>query len=121
MSPLRITLAWPDKVLSPNARPNHFQLSRVKKVAAEEAFWRARIALGLGKFEHDGQSDITLRQIAHPPDKRDRDRDNLDHSLKAARDGIAKALGVNDRHFRPTGIEWAEPVKGGQIIIEVER
>lgn len=117
---LRIELRWPDKDLSPNARPHHMKLHRVKKAASEAAYWATKIALGHRRFRHDGKSDILLRQIAHAPDKRDRDRDNLDHSLKAARDGIAMALDVNDKHFRPTGVEWGDPVRGGLVVIEVE-
>jgi len=116
---IRVELAWPNKVLSPNARPHFMVLSNAKKAAKEEANWATRIGRGHRKIEHDGVSDIILRQIAHPPDKRDRDRDNLDHALKAARDGIAMALGINDKHFRPTGIEWGEVVRGGKVVIEV--
>ncbi len=116
--PLRIELGWPNKILSPNARPHHMALWRAKKDALTEAAWATRAAIGLATFPHDG-GDIILRQIAHPPDARSRDRDNLDHSMKAARDGIASALGIDDKHFRPTGIEWGEPVHGGKIVIEV--
>lgn len=114
---ITITLGWPDKVLSPNSRAHFMQIARAKKVAREEAFWATKVDKPL-KWKHSG-GDILIRQIAHPPDKRDRDRDNLDHSLKAHRDGIAEALGVNDKHFRPTGIEWGEPCSGGRIIMEI--
>ena len=115
---IRVLLAWPDERLRPNARVHFMQLATAKKAAKKEAFWATRIALGNNKFPHDG-GDIILRQIAHPPDNRHRDRDNLDSSMKAHRDGISSALGINDKHFRPTGIEWAEPVAGGKIVIEV--
>lgn len=114
-----VELPWPAKELSPNARPHFMKLSGVKKAAKEHANWATRIAKGHRQFDHDGKSDIILRQVAHPPDKRDRDRDNLDHALKASRDGIADALGVNDKHFRPTGIEWGEVVSGGKVIITI--
>ena len=121
-SSLVIELKWPAKELSPNSRVHHMVLARIKKAAREDANWSTRIALGIASgytFGHDGASDIILNQIAHPPDKRDRDRDNLDHAMKAYRDGIADALGVNDKHFRPTGIQWGDPVRGGLIIITV--
>ncbi len=116
--PLRIELGWPNKILSPNARGHHMGIWRAKKDARDEALWATRATIGRATFPHDG-GDIILRQIAHPPDARHRDRDNLDHSLKSHRDGIADALGINDKHFRPTGIEWGEPIPGGKIIIEV--
>ncbi len=118
-TPVVIELAWPDARLKPNSRVHFMSLATAKKAAKESAAWAARIALQRRFFVHDGASDIILKQVAHPPDKRERDRDNLDASLKAARDGIAVALGVNDKHFRPTGIEWGDIIPGGKIVITV--
>ncbi len=116
---ISIELPWPHGDLSPNARPHFMQLARVKKAAREEAYWATKIVKPV-TWAAPESGDIILRQVAHPPDKRDRDRDGIDARLKAARDGIADALGVNDRRFRPTGIEWGEPIKGGKIVIEVQ-
>jgi crossover junction endodeoxyribonuclease RusA len=123
---LRIRLAWPDKALSPNTRGHWATKYRAQKDANEEGYWLTRQAMGaqLGpkvtKIEHDGTSDIILKQTAHPPDNRSRDRDNLDSRLKHHRDGIARAMGINDKHFRPTGIEWGAVVPNGEIIIELD-
>ncbi len=54
----------------------------------------------------------------YPPDRRHRDDDNMIGSMKAARDSIAEALGVNDRRFRPHYI-FAEPEKPGRIEVEL--
>lgn len=122
---IRVELPWPDKALSPNARGSHWPRTDAAKKARADAFWATRQAMGatLGpkvtKLAHDGVSDVILNQVAHPPDKRDRDRDGVDARLKAARDGISDATGINDKHFRPTGIEWGEVVPGGRIIITV--
>lgn len=123
---LTIELPWPEAALSPNARGSHWPRTRALKLAREGAFWATRSAMGrtfgptVTKLSHDGKSDVLLRQIAHPPDKRERDRDGIDARLKGHRDGIADALGINDKFFRPTGIEWGEVVRGGKIIIAVE-
>lgn len=114
--PLVIDLGWPDKVLSPNARPHFMQLSRVKKVAREEAFWATRVVMPLG-YQHDG-SKLAFRITAYPPDKRTRDDDNVKASLKAARDGIAQALGIDDSMFAET-FEWGEVKPSGGVQIEV--
>ena len=53
-----------------------------------------------------------------PPDRRHRDDDNMIASLKSARDGIADALGVNDRRFRPNYV-FAEPEKPGRVEVEI--
>ncbi len=126
MTALRIELAWPDKSLSPNARVHRFAHSKAKAKAKDEGFWSTRAAMGatygtsFTKMEHDGKSDVILNQTAYPPSARHYDRDNLDASLKAHRDGIANALGVNDRFFRPTGIVWGDSTPNGKIIIEVQ-
>ena len=119
MSPVTIELKWPDARLKPNSRVHHMSLYTAKKEAKEAAAWATRAAIGRNFFVHDGKTDIILKQVAHPPDNRARDRDNLDSSLKAARDGIALGLGVNDKHFHPTGIEWGENKPGGLIVITV--
>lgn len=119
VSSLTVKLAWPDGRLKPNSRVHFMALSNAKRKAKDDANWQTRIVLGGDHFHHDGTSDIILRQVAHPPDNRARDRDNLDASLKAARDGIALGLGINDRFFRPTGIEWGEVKRGGEIVITI--
>lgn len=122
---LTVTLPWPDKKLSPNARTHWRSAARVKAEASDGAYWLTRQAMGAQfgpattKISHDGASDIILDQVACPPNKAQRDRDNLDSSLKAARDGMAKALGVNDRFFRPTGIQWGEVRRNGEIVITI--
>ena len=123
---LAIELPWPSADLSQNARHgSHWPRTRAIKLAREDARWLTRQAMGaqLGpqvvKIAHDGASDIILEQVAHPPDRRGRDRDGLDSRLKAARDGIADALQVNDRFFRPTGIQWGEPTRGGKVVVTV--
>lgn len=123
---LVITLPWPSADLSPNARLHWAKLGAAKRKARDDAFWMTRSAMGaqLGpavtSLSHDGKSDVLLHQTAHAPDARSRDRDNLDSRLKAARDGIAQALQVNDRFFRPLGIEWGEPKRGGEVVITID-
>lgn len=123
---ITLTIGWPDKALSQNARGSHWPRTRAAKKAREEAFYATRAAMGaqLGptvtKLSHDGHSDVLLRQVAHPPDKRSRDRDGIDARLKPHRDGIADATGINDRFFRPTGVEWGEPVPGGRVVVTID-
>lgn len=42
---------------------------------------------------------IALWLDFYPPDRRARDDDNMIASFKAGRDGIALALGINDKRF----------------------
>jgi len=115
---MKITLSWPDKRLSPNARIHHHELAPVKAAArsdAAKATWAAapapvRRAIASG----EGRIELTVRFF--PPDKRHRDDDNMIGAFKAARDGIADGLGVNDRRFRAHYI-FADPEKPGRIEV----
>jgi crossover junction endodeoxyribonuclease RusA len=113
-----IVLPYPDRRLSPNARMHWRKLSAVKAMAREEACVLATVALPLSvKRELAAGTDkipITIR--VYPPDNRHRDADNAFASLKAALDGIADALGVNDRRFRPT-FQFMDPEKPGRIEV----
>jgi crossover junction endodeoxyribonuclease RusA len=54
------------------------------------------------------------------PDRRSRDLDNLLARMKSGLDGLADAMGVDDRHWR-LAIEIApEVVKGGAVLVTVE-
>lgn len=108
-----IVLPWPDRRLSPNARIHWRALAPVKKAAKETAYIltkqaRARVEPGL----------IPMRVTFNAPDRRLRDDDNCIGAFKYYRDGIALALGVDDRAFRPS-YHFGEPVKGGQVIVEL--
>ena len=51
------------------------------------------------QFAGEGKIDVSIR--FYPPDNRHRDADNMVAMLKHGLDGIADALGVNDRRFKP--------------------
>jgi len=113
-----IELGWPAKALSPNAREHFMTVSRFKKAAKDTAFWATRAAIGLNKIDHNGER-IAFVITAYPPDKRARDDDNLIASMKFARDGIAKALGIDDKYFDQR-LQWGEPVTNGKVVVEVK-
>lgn len=111
-----IRLAWPSPKLSPNSRVNWRQVRAASKLARTEAFAltkAARLRVGAGDVP------VMIDMEFLPPDRRHRDLDNCISSTKAHRDGIADALGVNDRHFKLTA-RMGEPVKGGAVVVKVE-
>lgn len=115
-----IVLAWPDKVLSPNARAHYHAKAKVAKAYREAAYERM---MGFIIADAHGENDERwnpqhLSITFYPPDKRKRDLDNMLSSIKAGLDGIADALGVNDERFALT-IRKGDPVKGGQVCVEV--
>ena len=107
-----IVLPWPSPFLSPNARCHWRAKSPVTK-NARSAAWAITKA-SRASVAHDGP--IALLVTFRAPDKRHRDRDNVIATCKAYMDGIADALGVNDRRFEPT-YKWGEPIKGGAVEV----
>lgn len=110
-----ITLPWPDKRLSPNARIHHMALHRAKKAAKNTAH---AIALE-AKLSRLQASSLRVRYIFHPPTAHDRDDDNLVSQMKSARDGIALATGVDDSKWTTAHV-IESVVKGGCVKVEIE-
>lgn len=117
---MRIILPWPDKRLLPNARAHWRTKATVTKKARADATIATYGALGCGLREVRsalaGEGKIALTVTFYPPDERRRDDDGMVSSFKAARDGIADALGVDDRRFRPHYI-FADPEAPGRIEV----
>lgn len=118
---MTITLPWPDKRLSPNARVHYMALYRAKAKAKDDAWTLTREAYPT-KADRDafaGDAPIPLVITITPPDKRKRDRDNMQYMLKAALDGIALGLDVDDYRFHPT-YRFSAPEKPGRIEVYVD-
>lgn len=111
-----IELPYPERTLSPNARPHHFKLYRAKK-AAKNAAWAitkaARISIPAGDVP------VMIGLVFHPPTKNLPDEDNAIASMKSALDGVALALGVDDSCFRLERPVIAAPVKGGKVVVTI--
>lgn len=115
-----VSLPWPPKGLSPNARLHWAQQAKLKSVARQSADWFAKAAMPLPVRQHIGGGDapIPLKVTFYPPDRRRRDDDNMVASFKSYRDGLADALGVDDRRFRPS-YEFAEPEQPGKVEVRI--
>lgn len=111
---MNVTLPWPPKELSPNAREHFHAKARIAKAYREQAY-RMTKAAGLTAPTEGG---IALRFDFHPPDKRRRDLDNMLNSIKAAVDGIADAMEVNDQRFG-FWLSREAPMKGGKVVVSV--
>ena len=96
-------LDWPADELNPNARPHYLTLAREKRAAKRQAHfaaWAAQWHLQRELVAGETPLQVHLRFV--PPSVRNRDEDNLVASMKAALDGLATALCVNDSRFRIT-------------------
>jgi crossover junction endodeoxyribonuclease RusA len=112
---VELQLPFPPRTLSPNARLHWRALAKAKKAYKSECAWTL-FQQPAPAFD-DGER-IPLRITISPPDKRRRDRDNLQHSLKYALDELACHLGVDDFMFDPT-YRFADPVKGGSVTVVI--
>ena len=107
-----IVLPWPPKELSPNGRVHRLKKAAVAKKYREACFW-------ITKESKVKISDkrVPISIIFYEPDRRSRDLDNMLAAIKSGIDGMADALGVNDKIFRPLTIDVADQI-GGMIKIQ---
>lgn len=94
---IELVLPWPPRVLNPNNR-SHW---RVKSKAAAEYKNVCWALTKEARWDHallpDGKLHLWLD--FYPPDKRHYDDDNVAASFKSGRDGLALALGIDDKRF----------------------
>lgn len=109
-----IQLPFPAKVLWPNGRGHRMAKHREfqkHKAWAHAAALSAKLPRPVGKVEWS----VTF----YPKTSHAIDDDNARASLKAYQDGIALALGVDDKSFAAPVLHFGEPIKGGAIVVRV--
>lgn len=108
---IEITLPWFPPQLTPNNKNGKRwqSTSKIKKKYRNDCYL---CSLG-NKIDHDGYIALTI--TFHPPNFR-MDLDNCLASIKAGIDGMADALGVNDRKFRPITIDFGDKDKNNPHI-----
>ena len=108
-----IELPFPPASLSGHHNAHWRKLQPVKKLFRTYAE-NATLAAGIKVAE---TGDIRISVTFYPPDRRG-DRTNYPNRMKPYFDGIADALGVNDRRFLPT-YHFAEPVRDARVVVTV--
>lgn len=83
---------------------------------AQHREW-ARLATLAAKPAVPREGDIALHVRFVPPDNRG-DRVNFWNRVKCQIDGVAEALGVNDKRFLPS-MSFADPEKPGRVEVTV--
>ena len=115
MSPL--VLPWPHKDLSPNARVHWARRARSAKEARSTA---ACLAFHAGwKKRPFPELRIHLQIDFYPPTRMRPDDDNMLARFKPYRDGIADALGIDDKRFVSHPYVRDEVRKGGQVVVRI--
>ena len=117
---LIVRLPWPAKELMPNRRNGtHWTKTRAIKdaqhLAAKVCTQSALQLTG----PQEWQERIPLSLLYVMPDKRHRDADNLLAASKALLDGMAEALGVDDKRFGPLLVDKVAGDGEGCLIAAV--
>jgi len=116
---IRISLPWPNADLSPNARVHWSAHARAKKSAKNAAWGFTKAVMGAIGLRHGAVTGpVAVTLTFHPEIDRGRDVDNMQARMKAGLDGIALALGIDDKHFRPVSV-IGEKRKPACVIVEL--
>ena len=129
MAVLHIRTGWPSRKLSPNGRFHFREKAKATRTAKNDGYYSTVTALSARtdwfQFKAGpGRLSITIR--AFPPVRpqgggNHPDADNLIASAKSYLDGIAAALGVDDKQFDILGVAWEKPAKLAALQFEIER
>lgn len=115
MRSISVTLPFPPAILSGHANGN----GRWKKIAeTKRQRERAKAAVEAElPIDLPATGDVRLHIHFVMPDRRS-DKLNCVNRMKGAVDGIADALGINDRRFLPS-IGYGDPQKPGCVIVTI--
>lgn len=108
-----VILPWPPKGLSPNAR-THWRAKAPIAKAYKRACWALTMEAGVVVPD---SPKLALWLDFYPPDRRHRDDDNLVASFKHGRDGVALALGIDDKRFRT--FSYVQDKIGGFVRVRI--
>lgn len=113
-----IILPFPPAEFSGHNTGQWFGKSRTIATYRAEAFHITRSWLRTAGFVVHASGDILISFRFVPPDNRG-DRTNFAGRLKPQIDGIAEALGINDKRFLPS-YAFAGPEKPGRVEVSIQ-
>lgn len=108
-----VELPFPSSALSGHQGGRWREKARVIATHRSWAFHATKAA----KIQVPAEGDIPIKFRFVPPNRRG-DRTNYPNRLKPYIDGIAEALGINDRRFLPS-YEFAEPKAPGSVEVRL--
>lgn len=112
-----LTLPWPSRDLHPNSRGHWSKRAKAARKARADGKLLAMVRGWNGTGLPDGPLYVWID--GYPTDHRRRDADGLLSSLKPWLDGIADALGIDDRRFVPCTRIRDEVRKGGEVTVRI--
>jgi len=92
---LHLTLPWPSRLLSPNARGHWAKVAKAKRDFRAACAWTAK-AQGAMPLQ---ASSLHVGLVFVPPSRRAFDLDNALASMKSGLDGLADVLQVDDSRW----------------------
>src|SRR3990167_4921799 len=110
--PWPVTQLWPNRNLGRDWRWRHGH----KAAALEAAYWPA---LAVRAALAPPLTAVPVEYTFCPPTRRAFDLDGAYSAAKAMQDGIAKALGVDDRVFEPVTLRRGPVVAGGCVRVKI--
>ena len=117
---IEIVLGWPPTDLSPNARKHWAVVAKAKRQYRKDCFSVSKEQLKKyrGVYKNIPEK-LVLEMTFLPPDKRNYDRDNLVARMKSGIDGLADALGINDKRFNTVISTMDSDYLGGFVKIRI--
>lgn len=116
-----LQLSFPAPELMQNRREGrHWSYAHEAKVAQrQEAYLLARQSITQSGFEARPDARYRVEMVFCPPDNRRRDVSNLHAAMKAALDGIAEAMGVDDSRFTEHQQRMGAMHYSGRVVVKV--
>jgi len=116
----RVELSLPPKELMPNrANGKHWaSVAKFKKSYREECWFLTKQQ---AKAYEEPPNRLKVTWVYMLPDGRQRDADNLLAASKAGLDGLATALGVDDKTFEPITVHRIYKIKTPKLIVRLEQ
>lgn len=117
---MKLTLPLPPASLGPNKRNHWAVTSAAKKIERAQAHALTYEWLGQNNTGYNFAWGAHMKITYHLPGNRKRDADNLLAASKAALDGMADALQVDDHAFNPITVERVYgAAKPGFMLVEL--
>ena len=114
---MKFALSFPPSDLSGHNKGHWRKNTRLVATLRHEAFHLARAAKMASGYVVPTDGDIPIVFTFYPPNNRG-DRLNYPNRIKCQADGIAEALGVNDKRFLPA-YAFGEAGKPGRVEVEI--
>ena len=116
-----VELPFPDSELMQNRNSGrHWSYAHEAKTTQKlAAYLSTRQAITSAYFEAQDGAVYRVEMEFNPPDKRRRDVSNLHAAMKAALDGIAEAMGVDDSRFTEHQQRMGAMHYQGRVVVKV--